>query len=153
MKRKILIIVVLGILIIRSQAQQVVNTTGTTLLNTNLIIEYSIGEIVTITIQSGISTVTQGLLQPTYNIVSAISETFDSKYFFCAYPNPITEQLYVETDYTEFQIVKVYDSVGRMVGEYKFDGKPLGLSSLFSGTYLMHFQSNKYTKTIKIIKQ
>lgn len=153
MKQKILIPVVWSISIITGQAQHVVNATGATLSNSNLVVEYSIGEIVTATIQNSISTATQGLLQPTYDIVSDVNEGFDSNFSFGVYPNPVAEQLNIKTDYTEFRIVLVYDAVGRMIGEYKFDGKPIGLSSLSPGTYMILFQSNKYTKSIKIIKQ
>ena len=85
-KQKISILFALTFVPALSHAQSVVNSSGNSISNPNLIVEYSIGEIVTTTIQSGQDAVTQGLLQPTYQIVSGINEEFDKSFTFNAFP-------------------------------------------------------------------
>jgi hypothetical protein len=153
MKQIISTLVILSVLTTVNYAQSVVNSSGASISNANLIVEYSIGEIVITTIQGGQNAATQGLLQPTYEIISAVNEEFDRSFSFTAFPNPTANQLNIETDYPSFKTVQIFNIVGQIVAEQLFDGNPILLSGLPSGTYLFSFQSEQFIKTVKIIKK
>ncbi len=153
MKQKISTLFVLTLWVALCHAQSIINSSGTTISDSNLVIEYSIGEIATTTLQNGQDAATQGLLQPTYQIISEVYEAFDQNFSFKAFPNPTADHLIIETDYPKFQTIQIFNLAGQKFAQQSFDGKPISLSGLPSGTYVIHFQSGQITKTIKIIKQ
>jgi gliding motility-associated-like protein len=61
-----LLTIVVGVFLqcFSAEAQQVVNSTGNTVADNNVSIEYSVGEIAITTLTQGTNDVTQGLLQP-----------------------------------------------------------------------------------------
>ena len=124
-------------------AQSVTNSAGTTLSNDDIIIEYSIGEPVISTLIGAQGIVTQGLLQPTYQIESQVNELFDEQYSFDCYPNPVAQQLYVETDFLDFQEFQVIDTKGQVIYTAPFNYQPINLSELPSGSYFIRFYSNQ----------
>lgn len=134
-------------------AQQVVNAAGATLSDSTLTVEYAVGEIAITTIQDGGSAVTQGVLQPTYQAISETNEAFDGRFYFRVFPNPATDRLLVETNCPDFHTIQLFDSGGRLLAARRYDGSSLDLSALAPGVYFVHFQSNQYVKTIKLIKQ
>ena len=153
MKQIISILFVLIVGTVICHAQSVINSSGATISDSNLFIEYSIGEIVTTTIQNGQDAATQGLLQPTYQIISEVNGAFDKKFSFKAFPNPTADHLIIETDYPNFKTVQIFNIAGQKFAQQSFDGSPVSLSGLSPGTYLIYFQSNQMTKTIKIVKK
>jgi hypothetical protein len=153
------LIVIAGVIQTHAQAPmlQVLNTTGasTTTGSTGVIVEYSIGEPMTLTANpSGSISVTQGFEQPFYGVVNT-AEAFDEKYTFKCYPNPVNELLNIETDFKGFQEYRIFSMNGELVTSGKFDYTPIHLSSLPFGSYILTFSSKNQslTKSINIIKQ
>lgn len=140
------------------QAQNVLNSAGRTITQPGLIIEYSVGEVATLTLSLSNGPVTQGLLQPSLKspyIIVPTNEVFDDKYTFKCYPNPVGDFLTVETDYLDFEFVKFTDAQGRTVLDRVFTYGSIECGSLPSGTYYARlFSTNKSeSKTFKLIKQ
>ncbi len=137
-------------------AQAVLNVTGNTLISSNLIVEYAVGEVAIATIQNS---VTQGVLQPLVPrepwVVTDTNDPFDAQYGFRAYPNPATEEIKVETDYTDFSMYQILDMTGRMIETQIFDYRNIPVSQLNNGMYIIKLLSkdNSLTKSFKIIKQ
>ena len=78
-----------------------------------------------------------------------LNETYVSNAVF---PNPFsnTIQLYLN----ENSIVKVYNSLGILVGEYKLDNgeQRINTETLVNGIYILSIQSELLTENIKLLK-
>ena len=140
------------------QAQTVLNSAGRTITQPGLIVEYSVGEVATLTLSLPNGSVTQGLLQPSLKspyIVVPTTEAFDDKFTFKCYPNPVNDFLTVETNYLDFDFVQFTDAQGRTVLDRVFTYSPIDCGTLPSGTYFARlFSSNKpESKTFKLVKQ
>ena len=140
------------------QAQNVLNAAGRTIIQPGLIVEYSVGEVATLTLSLPNGPVTQGLLQPSLNspyIVVPTTEAFDNKFTFKCYPNPVKDFLTVETNYPDFEFVQFTDAQGRTVLDQVFTYGSIECGSLPSGTYFARlFSTNKpESKTFKLVKQ
>lgn len=142
-----------------AHAQSVLNVAGNTLLNSSLIVEYSVGELAITTFGTpGQSTVTQGVLQPSLQSPYVITDTddaFTAQYGFRAYPNPTTESINVETSYTDFNTYQILDVSGKVLQIQPFDYTTIPLSTLSNGMYIVKLLSkdNLLTKSFKVIKQ
>jgi hypothetical protein len=154
MKKVVLLSFMLSAVPLFLSAQSVTNSTGATLADDNMIIEYAVGEPVISTLTGAQGIVSQGLLQPIYQVESQINELFDEAYFFDCYPNPVAHQLYVETDFLDFQEFQLIDTKGQVLYTAPFTYQPINLSELPSGSYFIRFYSNQHIiKVIKLIKQ
>jgi Secretion system C-terminal sorting domain len=136
-------------------AQRVVNTTGTSLSNANLTVEYSVGEMVTTTLTGTQQVVTQGLLQPSYAVTTETNDLFDTKFSLRCYPNPTIEELIIETDFRGFRKASIYSIDGKLVSQQVFDYQSIKVGTLSTGSYILTLtdEQNLYSKTIKIFKQ
>ncbi|MCF8245991.1 MAG: T9SS type A sorting domain-containing protein [Saprospiraceae bacterium] len=136
-------------------AQSIVNLAGGTMSNATMSIEQNVGELAITTILGNGQSATQGLLQPTYTVMTEANETFDDTYGFKAYPNPVSEQLNIETDYDGFVSYRIFNINGQIVQEGGYDYHPLEMGPLRSGTYIIQLiaREKNYSKIIKIIKQ
>lgn len=143
------------------QAQQTINSTGgiTTITGNNFWIEYSVGEVVTAT--TGFHNegyyFTAGVIQPRYDSlqVNSVKKVFDELYFLSAFPNPVTNQLNIESNYSGFKWYQLTNLLGQIVASGEFAYSPIDLSSTQQGMYFLTLASinEQFTKTIKIIKE
>lgn len=135
------------------KAQSVVNTTGTTLSSTSHIVDFSVGEVAVATYTNGTKAITQGVLQPYFEVVG-IEEALWNGFSLAAYPNPTTGDLTIETNYTDFGQLEVFNELGQSVFKQHFDYQPVSLAHLAIGTYLVRISNtdNTLKKTIKIVK-
>lgn len=133
--------------------QKVVNTAGKSITNQGVYLDYSIGEISIATLSSNGNIITQGALQPNYKVLTSVNDVFDALFSFKTYPNPVTAQLTIETDYPGFEDIRILNINGQIIYQGAFDYKPIDASDLPIGTYFIHIYSKLYNKTIKIIKQ
>ena len=138
-----------------SVAQQLVSTAGTSMSNSSLTVEYSIGEIVTTTLTGTTQVLTQGLLQPTYAITTVTNELFDAQFSLRCYPNPVVNELVVETDFKDFRKASLYSIDGKLMSQRVFDYQSIRVNELPIGSYILILtdEKNLYSKTIKISKQ
>lgn len=135
-------------------AQNALTSAGRTITLPGLIVEYTVGEVATRTLSLPNGPVTQGVLQPYHTIVST-NETFDDKFSFKCFPNPVEFFLTVETDYPNFEWVQFTDAQGRIVWSKPFTYSPIECGTLPSGIYFVRlFSTNQpESKTFKLVKQ
>ncbi len=135
------------------KAQSVVNAAGSTLSNPSYIVDFSVGEVAVATYNNGTKVLTQGVLQPYFEVVG-IEDATNSGYDFAAYPNPTTGDLTIETNYAAFGHIAVFNELGQSVMSQHFDYQPISLAHLAIGTYLIRISNtdNTIQKTIKIVK-
>ena len=138
-----------------SVAQSLVNTTGTSLSNSTLTVEYSVGEIVATTLTGGTQVITQGLLQPTYAVTTETNDLFDAKFSLRCYPNPVVNELVIETDFRDFRKASLYSIDGKFVSQQTFNYQNIHVGELPTGNYILTLtdEKNQYSKTVKISKQ
>jgi len=153
----ILLIIVLCCWAFPSHAQQVLNSTGASISGNNLLIEYSVGEVATAAIgtPSAGNYYTAGVIQPNYWIVNGVDVAFDELYSLKVFPNPVANQLTIETDFRGFKMFRFTDLLGQKAAHGNFNYLPLELSWMPQGTYFLTLTSEneQITKTIKVIKQ
>jgi hypothetical protein len=135
-------------------AQKVINAAGKTDYGNNIIVQYSISEVVVEPNFGKEFNATQGLLQPRY-LITGVKSPFDAQFSLRCYPNPISDALNIETDFKDFTDIKVFNEQGQLVLIKSFNYAPINLSELISGSYLLTIYSKEKNifKTIKIIKQ
>ena len=135
------------------KAQSVVNATGTTLSNSTHIIDYSVGEVAVAFYNNGNKALTQGVLQPYFEVVGIDDPTWN-EYSLAVYPNPTTGDLTIETNYLEFGSLEIFNDLGQSVMNQHFDYQPISLAHLAIGTYMIRISNtdNTIQKTIKIVK-
>ena len=131
-----------------------VNTSGGSMSNGTMTVEYSVGEAVATPSVNTRFTTGSGVIQSTYVRV-ATNEAFDKQYQLRAYPNPVGEMLTIETDYKDFTTVEIFNLLGQRIASKAFDYQPIAMGALPTGEYLIVLRGpkNLFFKSIKIIKQ
>ncbi|HEY6505834.1 MAG TPA: T9SS type A sorting domain-containing protein [Chitinophagaceae bacterium] len=157
MKLRILHILFIGsvFLEIPVQAQRLVNTTGNTIGNNNITIEYSVGEIAITTLVGPNNTnyVTQGLLQPTVKITEPSCEIINDTLNF--FPNPTENILSVIARSDWITGYHIYATDGKLVRVAPFISNQINMYNLPGGAYFIKLFpgcNNKY-RILKVIKQ
>ena len=81
------------------------------------------------------------------------NENFD-KTQFSIYPNPVSNQLHIESEQTQIEQVEIYNLNGKqvlMVNSFK--NQPIDVSSLAKGLHLLKLQTEVGSLTKKLIKE
>jgi len=136
-----------------SFGQTVINSSGKNISNSTNTLTYSIGEIVVKTINNSQNILTQGFLQTNYQTVSTINnQIFEANLIY--YPNPVATNLCIETD-KKIVKIQIFDINGKVVYNQQFENKPINISHLISGIYIVKTIDIKQNiiKSFKIIKQ
>ena len=146
-------------LVAHLQAQEVLNAAGKTITGLTgpgavATVEYSIGEVAVKTLSIAGGDVTQGVLQP-YVVVDDVKEVFDELYSFQCYPNPVGDELIVETSYPDFTHVQFISQDGRVVQEMPFNSGQINCGQLPAGMYFVRLfsETKPEFKTFKLFKQ
>lgn len=130
----------------------VVNTTGGSIGNTEILIEWSLGEMSITTIGNSSHLVTQGFLQP--NLEKQVAtEGIVIAADILAFPNPVTDYLYLSAKNSEKWQIEIFDVAGKMIIRTDFQPK-LDLQSLKPGLYIVSLLDRKGLPltSFKIIK-
>ncbi len=86
------------------------------------------------------------------NIITSINDDFHKEDIHI-YPNPATNQLFIESNLQEFQI-SIYNGIGQEVLATEWNGQAIILDTLKDGYYFIRFhQDHIPIKTLKLIKQ
>jgi len=152
------LLVILGFWSGVTYGQQVVGSTGGTIVGTSYSLSYTVGEVATQTITGGGYILNQGFQQPSYTITS-IEENLPTT-TLTAFPNPTNGLISVEMkDYQgkslslilyDFKGQEILRSDGKTGPYVKFD---LDLSTYSPGVYLLTVLSeNQSIKVFKIVK-
>lgn len=125
----------------------------------SLTLDWTVGEIATLSIQSASNLITQGFHQPVLK-VTAIEELESAIGEIKVYPNPTSDFLQMELEFHRIRSVRIdmYDTGGRNVRSAEATGRLISQSiqthGLPAGNYILHFliDGNQYRKTLKIQK-
>ena len=98
----------------QQSSPEVVNSTGSSITDGTLVLEYSIGEIAITTISSGDNFLTQGFLQGEEDLLTGIfSPDVSSNIEVATYPNPSRGGVFKLESSEEIEKVVVTDVLGR----------------------------------------
>jgi hypothetical protein len=140
----------------QSQTQQVIATSSGNDQNSDLSIEWTLGEPVIATLSTGTIVLTQGFHQPDLE-VTVIKSLDGLPYTVEAYPNPTDELLLIQLKNAEardFQYL-LYDMTGKVLEQKKLESDITAINMLNypAGVYLLKvMQMDNEIKTFEIIK-
>lgn len=95
---KLVLLIVLALFFIETNAQQVVNTSSKTAIINNIEYDWQVGEPIIETKSNGTLLVTQGFLQPTYLLPTNMNTIQFAENQIKIYPNPTSGFLQIETN-------------------------------------------------------
>ena len=132
-----------------ANAQEIVSTQGTSYSNGTTNLSYTIGEVIIETAPS----LTQGFHQTSWNFAGI--ESHDTDFQAQVFPNPITDELTVETDAYQGSSFRLYDEQGRLilVNTLQETTTKINTQQLAAGQYsLQLLKNNTPLKTFKLVK-
>lgn len=151
------------VLLAQSLERYVISSCGGSYFNgSNVVIDYSAGEVAIATLSSGSNILTQGFQQPFSNSVVFIAQHPDDPVQVELYPNPVYDQINIVLSNAAYQnyTIKVYDVVGQLLMEQEisadFDGQfkvSFNFHKLATGNYFIRITHEKTViDTRKVIK-
>ncbi|MFN8297313.1 MAG: T9SS type A sorting domain-containing protein [Chitinophagales bacterium] len=157
MKKTILILFVLCN--IAAFSQTVFSTSGKSLSNSQVLIDNTLGEPVTFTLQNASIKLTQGFQQNNYNISTGVKNA-QLDISIKAFPNPTADKIQIQLSkhHSENLKLSLYDIKGQLVWYGKLGNdvemQNVDVSSLASGTYILQLtdETEKLVNTYKIEK-
>lgn len=159
-KKKIFFIIsILMLSLVELQAQESINTAGGNASGSGGSVSYSVGQVFYTSNSDANTSVAQGVQQPyEISVVSSVEEAKSITLSVSAYPNPATDylQLQIEGEMIENLSFQLADINGKILQNQQIlnNQTTIIISNYVSSTYFLKvFQSNKETKTFKIIKK
>ena len=134
--------------------RQVIGSTGN-LTNTGTIQASSnVGEtVITTTLQSNLI-VTQGFEQPDTMFTTGINIMNNIKFNIYVYPNPVSNELIIETNFNTEQKFEIINMVGQTLYTSNINKKATVNTSTFAnGVYILKLYTNKETLVRKFVKE
>lgn len=148
---------ILGIFTSKPYAQETTLSTGADYSNSNGSISFSIGQTTFNSNENTSGLESQGIQQPfeIYLITNSIKD--QSIYDISLYPNPTTDQIFLETKSSQDQIIQIqlYNMEGKLIlnNEINDEKAKIDFSNYTSGQYLIKIKnSNNKTQSFNIIK-
>lgn len=130
----------------------VVNTTGGSFGNTEMLFEWSLGEMSITTIGNAAHLVTQGFLQP--NLEKQVgTEAIAIEADILAFPNPVKDYMYLSAKSIDKWQIEIYDVTGKIILKTDFQPK-LDLQTLKPGLHIVTLidKKGRPITSFKIIK-
>ena len=147
MKQNILLLFCCFIFYNVCNAQQVFSTAGKSANNSNLKLDYTIGEPIILTKSNGTTTLTQGFHQPTYQFVTKVSQSLKDVVDIKLFPNPSNGSLTIKDIQFDgiAKVVTITDLSGRLVQEFTMTQsvQQLDLSNIADGMYHINIKDSK----------
>jgi len=132
-----------------------VNSTGKTVSDGSIIIDYSIGEIsiTTLTSPGNANYLTQGLLQPTIKIVNPGCEIINDTVSW--FPNPVADIIRVVSRVDWITDYHIYAADGKLVRVSPFTNNQINMHNLPGGVYFIKLYPgcNDNFRTLTVVKQ
>ncbi len=160
MKKQLFILTaLLFVILMCSNAQEAILTTGGDVSSSTGSVSYSVGQIVYTTNTGTTGSVAQGVQQPyEISVSTAIKGSEDILLDFTAYPNPVKDILRLKTGERNFDGItyQLYEINGKIVEKKIVTATEtmISMSDFPKGIYLLKMiDSNKVLKTFKIIKR
>lgn len=120
----------------QSLSPQVMASSGNSFTTASCRIEYTIGEVVTASLTSGVNTLTQGFHQPEIHFASFENYSENS---FTLYPNPTDQFVTVASTKQDDMRVYLYDALGKsiMISSVFQEKITIDLQTLSAGNYIL----------------
>ena len=135
-------------------AQEVISVQGASYSNSNGSIDFSIGEVVTATLNNNNNILTQGFHQTNLTVLAV--DDFDINFQARVFPNPTQDILHVDIQSFSGLSYKLYDIQGRQLSNDIIGNKKtlINTTQYATGVYLLVFlnENNQKLKTYRIIK-
>ncbi|MCW3807590.1 T9SS type A sorting domain-containing protein [Plebeiibacterium marinum] len=136
--------------------QALMSASGGHVENSNFMISFSIGEIITNTYSSENTELTQGLHQP--NLIPTSAKNLKlSELEISVYPNPIIDYVSIYNNETQCSSYKLFTTQGKFILENTLNKtiSKVDLSQLNKGSYLLVFYNinNNKLATHKLVKK
>ena len=147
------------LIVLNSNAQETVATSGGDASTSGGSVNYTIGQIVYTTTVSTNGSVAAGVQQPyEISVPTALENTEDIILEFSAYPNPTTDILKLSTGKRDTKNIsyRLFDMNGKLIKAGNLTGPEtsVNMKNLSHSVYLIKvIENNKEIKTFKIIKK
>ena len=139
-----------------SYVQTIVSSQGTSYESGNVHLIFSVGEPLIETYSNNDNVVTQGFHQPEKDNTSSVKNT-ETDFGLIAYPNPVSEAIYLSAEDGQFTAVEIYNAIGVKCYEQTFSPThflPIDFSGYAGGIYILRVKSvNNGVQTIEMIKK
>jgi hypothetical protein len=135
-------------------AQQLVNSTGATIKNDHLVLEYSVGEIAIATLSTSGKDVTQGLLQPSIKVSNPGCDIISGEIKF--FENATKDKLRIIGIHDWITSYQVYAADGRLIRYQNYYNNYIDVSGLpAAGIYFVRLLPgcNGQYKILKFMKR
>jgi hypothetical protein len=158
-KAKLCTILLLGIGLMRLQAQEAIPASGGNASGSGGSASYTVGQLVYTTNTGTSGSVAQGVQQPfEISVITGLEEAKGITLQCSAYPNPANDYLIlkIEGEVGTQCIASLYDMNGKLITAQKITGNEttIIMRNLVPATYFLKvIQGNKEVKTFKIIKK
>lgn len=137
----------------------VVSSAGSSYQLNDVVLDWTLGEVVIQTLERPTGMITQGFHQPTYTLVS-VSPIPDELGNVVVSPNPFFEEVSITLSFTkpEKGVIKLFDMTGKELWKKGFEGNSVlekyNASALSSGPYLLvvSVSDDLFVHTYKILK-
>lgn len=135
---------------------QIIASAGDEFKNSDLSVDWTLGETITETLSSSTITLTQGFNQ-TKLIITDIKPSIELSFLIQAYPNPTSDFIYLKTEGIENRklVYILYDAKGSILLQQsvKSSIEMVDLHSADSGLFFLQvIEDKKMLKTFKITK-
>jgi hypothetical protein len=157
MKKHYLILIVFGLILQFSQAQNGFVNSGNTITNSNGSVSFSLGQVHYITSSSETHYIEQGI-QQSYDIIPTLGITnlnIDASFSF--YPNPTKDILTIKiSENLQHKRYQIIDINGKTILTNPINSTKtnIAMHSFHSGMYILNiYDQSKLLKSFKIIKQ
>jgi hypothetical protein len=135
-------------------AQQLTNTTGATIKNDHLVLEYSVGEIAISTLTTSGKDATQGLLQPNIKVTNPDCDIISGELKF--FENATKDKLRIVGIHDWIKSYQVYAADGRLIRYENYYNNYINVSGLpAAGIYFVRLLPgcNGQYKVLKFMKR
>lgn len=151
MKKTLLLLILIPVV---SFSQEVISSQGDSYSNASGSVDFTIGEVVIVTGTDGNNDLTQGFHQTNWKFVGL--EDHNPKMEISVYPNPIDNEINIESDAFENLHYVLYDAAGRIVLEDQLTNAKTAVQSghLLPASYTLVIQNETQEpiKTFKLVK-
>ena len=160
---RILIALVTILIVVRVQGQQndlrVVSSAGASFYNDELILDWTMGEVLVETMERPSMMISQGFQQPVYSLVST-RPTAEEDEHIIVFPNPFSDQLTIQSPSFSRKkgVLKIADITGTILWEQTIDGsrneEHYSGAALSPGCYILTIQYSGFPGcyTIPVLK-